>query len=253
MKKVFAQTGLALLCCAAVSAFAYDLTLNNADSNMTLRVNNVACELGGAGEPALVSVNVVDNGTSKTVSINTSGDVGFTCGGGDIGAPVSSSSSSVSSTPVSSSSSSAGGTPPAPGVDLSACGDLWPTNIVQGAELSLNGTPRAEQVLTGNNTVSYPVKTLNAGKNSLLSISGTSTTLRVNREVWVSSCPGAAALVGAGSCSASGTESTSLNIVQGSGPFYTCRLESNKQYFINVKNTSCASGATSCNFTRTIN
>lgn len=246
MKKLFVRTGLALVCSVAASAFAYDLTLN--DTGLKLTVNGQDC-LDDSSAPALIDVNV--NGT--TINITTSGEE-FSCGGIS-GLPPSSasSSSSVASSSVSSSSSSssAGGTP-APGVDLSACGGSWPTDVIQGAVLSLSGEPRAAQSLNGNRTISFPVQTLVAGAQAKIDITANSGTMSVTRDMWISACPGGPALE-AGRCSGMGVDAITLRTKQAnSASALYCLLEDNKQYFINVSNQNCGSSTTNCGFYRAI-
>lgn len=246
MKKLFVRTGLVLACSVAASVAAYDLTLT--DAGLVLTVNGQAC-LDANSAPALVSVNV--NGTA--IDINT--EVGeFTCGSVTVLPPSSSSSSSsVSSSPVSSSSSSSGGTP-APGVDLSACGGSWPNGIYQGATLSLLGVAKTEQALLGNNTVSFPVQTLNPGHYSRIIVNGLSNSLGVGRDVWVSECPGGP-VVATGNCFSNSMESTTIRLWQGpttNNELLYCNMQENKQYFINVKNTNCSNNNTNCGFYRTI-
>lgn len=251
MKNLFVRAGLALACSVSVGAMAaYDLTLQDAD--LTLKVNGVACETGTSGL-SVVSVNV--NGTD--IDINTNG-VEFTCGSVTVNPPSSSSSSSSSSvetsSSVSSSSSSAGaGTPPA-GVDLSACGGTWPAGVIEGNVLSLAGAAKAEQRLLGNNVISFPVQTLDADRYSRVIINGTSSTLGVARRVWISACPGGPALPDA-ACSSNSMEATTIRLQQGpktQHPVLYCNMPENKQYFINVENSTCASSTRACNFYREI-
>lgn len=235
MKKLFVRTGLALVCSVAASAFAYDLTLN--DTGLKLTVNGQDC-LDDSSAPALIDVNV--NGT--TINITTSGEE-FSCGGIS-GLPPSSasSSSSVASSSVSSSSSSSsvGGTP-APGVDLSACGGLWPSDVAQGETLNLTvSSGRVSATPLGNNPMSFPVQTLNPGANTKVSVWGVSSTLGISRTVWVSACPGGEP-VSPGNCSSTGVETLNIRVRQGTGSTTIyCPLEPNKQYFINMKNNNCA-------------
>lgn len=249
MKNLFVRAGLALACSVSVGAMAaYDLTLQDAD--LTLKVNGVACETGTSGL-SVVSVNV--NGTD--IDINTNG-VEFTCGSVTVNPPSSSSSSSSveTSSSVSSSSSSAGaGTPPA-GVDLSACGGTWPAGVIEGNVLSLAGAAKAEQRLLGNNVISFPVQTLDADRYSRVIINGTSGTLGVARRVWISACPGGPALPDA-ACSSNSMEATTIRLQQGpktQHPVLYCNMPENKQYFINVENSTCASSTRACNFYREI-
>lgn len=249
MKNLFVRAGLALACSVSVGAMAaYDLTLQDAD--LTLKVNGVACETGTSGL-SVVSVNV--NGTD--IDINTNG-VEFTCGSVTVNPPSSSSSSSSveTSSSVSSSSSSAGaGTPPA-GVDLSACGGTWPAGVIEGNVLSLAGAAKAEQRLLGNNVISFPVQTLDADRYSRVIINGTSSTLGVARRVWISACPGGPALPDA-ACSSNSMEATTIRLQQGpktQHPVLYCNMPENKQYFINVENSTCASSTRACNFYREI-
>lgn len=232
MKKLFIHTGFALVCGFAASAFAYDLTLN--DTGLKLTVNGQDC-LDESSAPALINVQV----SNTTINIATSGEE-FSCGG-VTGLPPSSSSSSSSISSVSSSSSSAGGGTPAPGVDLSACGGLWPTGVTQGKTLALDVPIVRDSVIPmGNNPVSFPIQTLNPGLNNRVGAWGVSSTLGVSRTVWISACPGGEA-VSPGNCSATGVETLNIRARQGSGSATIyCPLESNKQYFINVKNNNCS-------------
>jgi len=248
MKKLFIRTGLALVCSMAGSVSAYDLTLN--DDELTLTVNGVACELGSSNAPALVSVNVINDGSQKSVNISTTGGAGFECGGGVVQPPVSSSSSSVSSVSSISSISSSSSSSVAPPV---GCGNgVWPNDVLQGAALNLASSPRASQSLLGNRTISFPVQASNPGKASIISISSLSNGLGNNRDVWISACPGGPALTGKGLCSVSGTESITLRALQGSGSVIYCSLESNQQYYINVTNKTCSSSTANCGFYRSI-
>lgn len=247
MKRIFSRACVVLACASAVSAFAYDLTLN--DTDLTLNVNGVDCQLDGASTAALASVQITNSGSQKRVSITTSGE--FTCGGGTVLPPASSSASSVASSVSSSStsSSSSSTTPPTPGVDLSACGGVWPNGVVEGSVMSLTGTSQISQSLTGNQTISYPVQSLNAGHLSTFMLAGLSNTLGVVRDVTVSACPGGPTLT-TGRCSRTGTENVSIRFYQGAGSTAYCSLAPNKQYFINVKNVTCSSG--NCGFYRSI-
>ncbi|WP_193911797.1 hypothetical protein [Cellvibrio polysaccharolyticus] len=252
MKKIFSRACMVLACFSAASAFAYDLTLNDAD-NLVLSVNGVNCQLSGTSNPSLASVQITNSGAQKLINITTSGSAGFTCGGGTVLPPVSSSSSSVASSvssSVSSSSSSSSTTPPSPGVDLSACGGVWPNNIVEGSIMSLVGTSQISQPLQANQTISFPVQALNAGHVSTFMLAGLSNTLGVVRDVTVSACPGGPELSNAGRCSRTGTENVSVRLMQAPGSAAYCQLEPNKQYFINVRNTTCVSG--NCGFYRSI-
>lgn len=251
MKKIFSRACMMLACFSAVPAFAYDLTLTDSD-NLVLRVNNVVCQLDSDNAPTLASVQITNSGEQRSINITTNGNGGFTCGGGTVQPPASSSSSSVASSvssSVSSSSSSSSTTPPTPGVDLSACGGVWPNGVVEGSEMSLAGTAQTSQSLTGNQTISFPVKALNSGHVSSFMLAGLSNTLGVVRDVTVSACPGGPALT-TGRCSRTGTENVSVRFIQGAGSAAYCVLESNKQYFINVKNVTCSSG--NCGFYRSI-
>lgn len=252
MKKVFSRACMVVACFSAMPVFAYDLTLNDTD-NLVLSVNGVVCQLNGTSTPSLASINITNSGTQKSINIVTSGTGGFTCGGGTVQPPVSSSSSSAPSSvssSVSSSSSSGSTNPPAPGVDLSACGGVWPTNIVEGSVMSLTGTAQVSQTLQANQTISFPVQALSAGHASTFTLAGLSNTLGAVRDVTVSACPGGPELSNAGRCSRTGTENVSVRLLQAPGSAAYCQLEANKQYFINVKNVSCASG--NCGFYRAI-
>lgn len=250
MKKIFARAGLVLACGLAASAQAnYDISLE--DSNLSLNVNGQACQLvSGSGQP-IDSITVSRSGASAIVNVTTAGAAQLTCMEYVPGQPVSSSSSSVSSAPTSSSSSSTG-TPPNPGVDLSACGGSWPSDILQGSVLSLSGEVRTAQTLNGNRTISFPVQTTVAGLQSKIDITATSGTLGVTRDMWVSACPGGPA-VAAGRCSGVGVDAITLRTRQAgsSSPLY-CMIDDNKQYFINIRNQNCSSNNANCGFYRTI-
>lgn len=250
MKNIFARAGLVLACGLAASANAnYGITLQ--DSNLSLNVNGQACQVvGGSGQP-ISSIVVSRSGTSAAVDVTTTGSAQLSCMEYVPGQPVSSSSSSVSSSPVSSSSSSSG-TVPNPGVDLSACGGSWPSNVIQGATLRLSGETRATQVLNGNGTISFPVQTTVTGIQSKIDITATSGTLGVSRSIWISACPGGPEL-STGRCEVSGLDSPTLRTRQTSNnSALYCMMEDNKQYFINVRNQNCGSNNTNCGFYRTI-
>lgn len=253
MKELFARTGLVLACALAASASAnYDITLN--DSALSLSVNGQACQLVGGSGQAIDAINVVRGDSGGVVNVTTAAGARLSCLEYVPGQPISSSSSSAVSSISSSSSSSGGTTPPPPGVDLSACGGSWASDVLQGRTLSLvNGEGRVEQALTGNSTISFPAQALNVGAYSRVIINGLSSTANVGREVWISECPGGAP-VQTGNCSGNSMESTTIRLWQGpstNDPLLYCNLPVNKQYFINVKNTSC-SGNRSCGFYRTI-
>lgn len=252
MKNIFARAGLVLACGLAASAYAnYDITLQ--DSNLSLNVNGQACQVvGGSGQP-INSITVSRSGASATVDVTTAGSAQLSCMEYVPGQPVSSSSSSVSSAPVSSSSSSSSGTIPSPGVDLSACGGSWPSDIIQGSILALSGAARTSQTLNGNRTISFPVQTVAGGAQAKIDITATSGTLSITRDMWVSSCPGGPAVT-SGRCSAMGVDAITIRTRQsGSASSLYCMLEDNKQYFINVTNQNCSSSTANCGFYRAIN
>lgn len=74
-----------------------------------------------------------------------------------------------------------------------------------------------------------------SGQVSVVSVTGTS---GFKREVWISECPGGAAL-SQSTCKGLGTSSTNLYWSQGSSSSWQCNLERGKRYYLNYRNVDC--------------
>ena len=86
------------------------------------------------------------------------------------------------------------------------------------------------------------------GQFSFAAFSGTET---VNRNIWISECPGVPFTSVESLCRKSGKANAVVNWGQATSATWDCELELNKQYYINIQNTNCPTGV-NCNSYRDI-
>lgn len=236
MRKLISFFGLGCLLASMASWADYSLQVNDSDCGVqidSVAINSVTKEiaintLGGA---ALTCVTYIDGSSSSSSSSSTSSSSSST-----------SSSSSSTSSSSSSTSSSAASVPG--GVDLSGCGGVWPTGVVQGSVVDLTSPGSQLKQDLGRATLSIPFTTTNSATLfGQFAMAGTTGWTGTGREAWISTCPNTSfAQVVSNACKATGTESISLAFAQFSQRG-SCRLQPNTQYFLNVRNTNCPSNA----------
>lgn len=211
----------------------YDFANMTIDANGKIIINNATYRSGTfpgvAGEAGEVVL-----GCGANTELNEATRLCVGTGGGNTSSSASSV-SSVSSTSSSSSAPAAGNCPVPSGVSVENRLYDWKTSTSQ---LTLN--------LSRAGVHSYPITTTsNTQYNGQLSVIPFSNTGNIGKEIWISECPGGEPLH-ATMCKKNGVQPT---LFWGQSQMVArCVLETNKNYFINVKNTaSSCNAANGCN------
>ena len=158
--------------------------------------------------------------------------------------------SSSSSTSSGSSSSSSSNSSDPEGLDLSACGGVWPSTVDRYRFWDLSDAGSQVLLPVKQSTLAFGMKTVN--NNTAFGTFGfTAGALwsDVNREVWISECP--QSLPANPICRTSGASGFSIKWSHYPRRGYSCILEPNKQYFMNVRNKDC-SGENTCGVNRNL-
>lgn len=142
------------------------------------------------------------------------------------------------------------------------------TNLNTGFPLSWSTASPSTKLILGTTVTeaipfSTPNTTAHTGSTSFAAASGTTT---IGREMWISECPGGAAFIPPGynpnnafgapnPCTKLGSQNGTIPWSQASltgfAVLQKCGLSPNQPYYLNIKNTSCTSGA--CNVYLSVN
>lgn len=136
-----------------------------------------------------------------------------------------------------------------------ACG-ATPANTVLGAGVNF-AQPGSQELIPMDpafEITSIPfTSTNNTAYTGYFQITSTTGNSNVSREAWISECPGGADTLSKTvltECHGTGTSTTNVDFIQdGTGSFFSCGLQTNTQYYLNIKNVNCVG---TCNVYRNI-
>lgn len=136
-----------------------------------------------------------------------------------------------------------------------ACG-ATPANTVLGTGINF-AQPGSQELIPMDpafEITSIPfTSTSNTAYTGYFQITSTTGNSTVSREVWISECPGVADNLSKTvltECHGTGTSTTNVDFIQdGTGSFFSCGLQTNTQYYLNIKNVNCSG---TCNVYRNV-
>lgn len=124
-----------------------------------------------------------------------------------------------------------------------------PANVEQIAAIDLaNPGTQVRVSMPQGKVVSIPLNTTgNSSYSGQIAIASTTGNSGVQREVWLSTCPGINDDLSTNTtyteCHATGNTTTIVKFRQtGTGDFRTCGLDVNSTYYLNIKNVNCTTG-----------